>query len=139
MPASDQLMPELFPRWFIDWAGSVTLFELLIYALAIAAVLRWGKRWWRGVVAGATGILAVAKTIDSIQGLTAFMAATTATLAGQVDLIAEIHHESMYNNETSMKDAVVRTELGVKAAVEVAAANTESLAAIRVEIAALKH
>ncbi|WP_104084259.1 hypothetical protein [Cryobacterium sp. Y11] len=120
MPAPAELMPELFPAWFTAWASSVTLIELLIYALAIAAVLKWGKRWWRGVVAVATGILAVAKTLDSIQGLTAFMAATTATLADQTKTMATqdhqlvgIYHETHKNDGSSIKDAGLRTEEAV--------------------------
>ena len=113
-------MPDLFPAWFIAWAGSVTLLELLIYALAIAAVLKWGKRWWLALVAAAQAFLAFAATLASIRGLTAFMAATTATLADQTKTMADqnerivgIYHETHKNDGSSLKDAGDRTERAV--------------------------
>ena len=120
-------MPDLFPAWFIAWAGSVTLLELLIYALAIAAVLKWGKRWWFALVTAAQAFLAFAATLASIRGLTAFMAATTSTLASQTDTLATqsksmadqnerivgIYHETHKNDGSSLKDAGDRTERAV--------------------------
>ena len=120
MPAPDPMMPELFPKWFIEWAGSVTLLELLFYALAIAAAIRWGRRWGAAVVAGAKGIVAFAATLASIRGLTAFIARTDATLADQTktmaaqsDKIAGIFHETHNNDGSSIKDSGERTELAV--------------------------
>ena len=120
MPVPAELMPELVPVWFTDWAASVTLLEVLIWLLVVGAVLKWGKKWWRTVVAVATGILSVATTLDSIHGLTAFMAETTATLATQSEIleaqdakIAGIYHETHRNDGSSIKDAGDRTELAV--------------------------
>ena len=120
-------MPELFPAWFIAWAGSVTLLELLIYALAIAAAIKWGRKWGLALVAAAQAFLAFAATLASIRGLTAFMARTdqtlahqsetlasqTETLAAQDARIAGIYHETHQNDGSSIKDAGDRTELAV--------------------------
>lgn len=52
-------------------------------------------------------------TVNAITGLPEFMDRTDATLAGQDQKIAEIHHEVHFNNGTSVKDAATRTEKAV--------------------------
>ena len=118
-----------------DWAsvlfGDMAAVEVFLWIVAVGGLIALAIKLW-------PVLSRFVRTVNSITQLPEFMDRTDATLKAQDALIKEIHHESMYNDETSMKDAVRRTELGVKAAVKVAVAHTESLDAIRAEIAELK-
>ncbi|WP_223690119.1 hypothetical protein [Leifsonia poae] len=95
------------PGWFIDWAGDVTLAQVVIW-IAIIVFLIWilRKSW--------PGLRAAIKLTDILSALPAFMEQTKNTLSEQDQKIAEIHHETHNNNGSSIKDSTDRIELGVR-------------------------
>jgi len=112
--------PGVMPPAIEEFMQGVTLFEIVVWLLGAFVVIRWGPKWWRSLRAIATGFLAVARTLDSIHGLTEFMESTTETLASQSKTlatqdsrIAGIYHETHKNDGSSIKDSGDRTELAV--------------------------
>lgn len=85
------------------------LLPLAIVIAAIVVLFLIG----RGVYRAWPVIKQFVLTVNAITGLPEFMERTDATLAGQNQKIAEIHHEVHFNNGSSVKDAAVRTEKAV--------------------------
>lgn len=116
------------PEWFTAWAESVSLFELGVWLSGVLAVFLFVKRGWPTVKKFATSLSRFVQMVDSVAGLPAFIERTDATLSDQTETLAvqgdtleaqdvkiqEIHHELSWNQETSVKDAVRRIEMGVK-------------------------
>jgi hypothetical protein len=95
----------ILPGWMqttLLWAAILTVFLTFV-----AAVTGFVKKVWPALKLFIT-------TVDSLNDLPRFMVTTAASLAAQDTKIAEIHHEVNYNDESSVKDAVARVELGVK-------------------------
>lgn len=126
--------PGVIPPELEEFLHGVTLFEIVFWCVVAFVVIKWGRKWWRALVATARGFLAVAATLESIHGLTDFMARTDATLADQDLKIADMHHELSYNKETSVKDAIRRVELGVKGLYDRADASDKSDQELRDEL-----
>lgn len=140
--------PGVIPPWVEELLQTVTAFDIVLWGAVVFVALKWGRKWWRAIVAGAKMILAVAKTLESIHGLTDFMARTDKTLADQSGTLAaqdikieSIHHETHHNNGSSLKDAQKRTEeaverieLGVKGLYDRADASDQSDQELRDEL-----
>lgn len=87
------------PVW-ADLFGTVTAVEVIAWLVAAALlvlIIRKTWPWFRKAV----------RLVDALAELPDFMERTD-------QRIKEIHHEVHYNDETSVKDAVSRVELGVK-------------------------
>lgn len=82
------------------WLASINLLQIAVVICALYVIGRLLMRFW-------PWLRKAMLLIDSLGALPAYMERTDKQ-------IAEIHHETAYNNETSMKDAVRRVELGVK-------------------------
>lgn len=130
------------PAWFIEWAESVNLWGILLIISGLIAVIAgvrvFVKKGWPWLKAFAKAVINTAQIIDSVKGLPDFIERTDAanadvraTLAGQDQKIAEIHHEVHYNNGSSVKDAVRRVETGVAGLYDEIADLKEADAAIR--------
>jgi hypothetical protein len=114
-------MPTWVPDWFLDWAHSVTLFDLLLWVVAGVGIVLFIRKGWPWLRKTATAITNFATIVDSVQGLPAFikrtddgMAAQSVTLAEHTEKIDGIYHETHKNDGSSIKDATVRLEEGVK-------------------------
>lgn len=116
------------PEWFTAWAETVSLFDAILWLAAVVAVFLFVKRGWPAVKKFANALFAFVKIVDSVAGLPAFIERTDDTLAEQTETLAvqgdtleaqdvkiqEIHHELSWNQESSVKDAVRRVEMGIK-------------------------
>lgn len=94
----------------VDWQvflESINLFQIAVVIMALYVTSRLLMRFW-------PWLRALMALTEALGKLPTFMAATTQTLAAQNVKIDVMHHELSYNNETSVKDAVRRVELGVK-------------------------
>lgn len=89
------------------WLERFNLFQVAVVIVALYVISRLLMRFW-------PWLRKVMALTEALGKLPAFMAITTATLAAQDVKIDEIHHETQYNNETSLKDSVLRAELGIK-------------------------
>lgn len=117
----------------IDWTvlAGINLFQIAVAICALWIVGRLLMRFWpwlRKVMALTSALALLPTLIVPLGQLPAFMKDTSLHLKeqkGKIDeihtsldeqdaKIAEIHHETSYNNETSMKDALRRVELGVR-------------------------
>jgi len=74
------------------------------------------------------------RLVDALAQLPDFIDRTDKTLAGQDMKIEQIHHEVNYNNGSSVKDAVSRIELGMKATYDQISELNEADAAIRADL-----
>lgn len=102
------------PAWLRDWLHAVTLWDIVLWVVAAAAIVLFVKRGWPALKKFAARLSAFIRTVDAIVGLADFIKRTDATLHAQNKKIAEIHHETHNNNGSSVKDSVDRIELGVK-------------------------
>jgi hypothetical protein len=92
---------KLTPPWLLPFV-IVTFVLVLLFMLG------------RGLYRAWPAIKQFVLTVNAITGLPEFMERTDATLAGQDEKIAEIHHEVHFNNGSSVKDSAVRTEQAVE-------------------------
>ena len=113
----------------VDWTflESISLFQIAVVILAMWVVFKLLLRFW-------PFLRKVMDFTSTLSKLAPFMERTDATLAAQDKKIADIHHELSYNNETSVKDALRRVELGVKGLYDRADAADQSDAEIREEL-----
>lgn len=114
----------------VDWQGfleSINLFQIAVVIVALYVISRLLMRFWPWL----RKLMALTEALGK---LPTFMAATTETLASQNVKIDVVHHELSYNNETSVKDALRRVELGVKGLYDRADAADKSDAEIREEL-----
>jgi len=91
------------PTWLgVDWSwlAKINLLQVAVVVIALWVIGKLLVKFW-------PWLRKVMRLVDSLGGLPQYMERTDRR-------IEEIHHEARYNNETSMKDAVRRTELGVK-------------------------
>jgi len=106
---------EMIPPWLVQWSHTVTLFDLIVWALFIVGgiifIKKKGGKW---LVEFAKAILATAKVIDHVKVLPGFVERTDARFGVLEGKIAEIHHETHKNDGSSIKDAVDRIETGVQ-------------------------
>jgi hypothetical protein len=102
------------PRWIIELLEAVNLWEALIWIVGVGAALAWlirfGPRAWRGAKALAKGFLNAADILAAVQGLPAFIDRADRRHAALEQKVGEIHHEVHYNNGSSIKDSQLRTE-----------------------------
>lgn len=97
----------------IDWTliTPVSLWQTIatiaVIIVAFFIIVRLLMRFW-------PWLRKVMELTAALAQLPAFITRTDQTLREQDEQIAEIHKETNYNGETSMKDAVRRVELGVK-------------------------
>ena len=124
----------VLPPWLVDLLAATTLLQVAAGVAFLIGAYFLLRRMWRWLKRAAAAITTLSATIDSVHGLTDFINRTDTTLERQDKLINEIHHESMYNNETSMKDAIVRTELGQKAGVLQARALADAVERLRADL-----
>ena len=114
-----------------DWArvlfGDTSAVEVIGWILAFAVLMTLLVKLW-------PVLSRFVRTVNSITQLPEFIDRTDATLKAQDALIVEMHHELSYNNETSLKDALLRTELGQKASVAQAQALAESVDQLRADL-----
>jgi len=91
------------PIWAgIDWSwlASINLLQVAIIIIALYVIVRLLVKFW-------PWLRKFMRLVDALGALPQYMERTDRR-------IEEIHHEARYNNETSMKDAVRRTEMGVR-------------------------
>lgn len=87
------------PTWLETILGDTTALQLIFWVVAIVSLLAVVLRIWP--------VLSKAVTIiNAVSGLPAFIARTD-------EKIDQIHHETHYNDGSSMKDALERLEEGV--------------------------
>ena len=117
----------------IDWTilAGINVFQIAVVFCALWVIVRLLMRFWpflRKVMALTSALALLPTLIGPLGQLPDFMKTTGealtaqkgkieeihASLNEQDEKIAEIHHETSYNNETSMKDALRRVELGVR-------------------------
>jgi hypothetical protein len=101
------------PSWLTDWLKTVSLWDIVLWVAAAAAVILFLKKGWPALRRFAAAFLNFAKMVDAVAGLPAFIARTDATLTAQDARIAEIHHETHKNDGSSIKDSSDRTEAAV--------------------------
>ena len=105
------------PPGFQEWAESVSLWQAVGWTTGIAAfvvfVVFMRKKGWPWLLGTARAILTFARVVDAVQGLPDFIDRTDSTLEEQNKKISEIHHEVHFNDGSSVKDAVIRTEQDV--------------------------
>ena len=105
------------PPGFQEWAESVSLWQAVGWTTGIVAafvaVRLFVRKGWPALKKFARAVLTFAHVVDAVQGLPAFIDRTDATLEEQNERIAEIHHEVHFNDGSSVKDAVIRTEQDV--------------------------
>lgn len=109
------------------WLAQINLFQIAVVIVALYVISRLLMRFW-------PWLRKVMELTAALSQLPTFMAATTATLAAQDTKIEEIHHEVNYNNGGSVKDAVSRVELGVKALFDRADASDQADIDLREEL-----
>ena len=99
-------MPDI-PDWLQQWLKTVSLWDLALWVVGATAAVWLIRRFIT------KGWPALKRFASAILHLPRFIERTDATLAGQDQKIAEIHHEVHFNNGSSVKDAAVRTEAAV--------------------------
>lgn len=109
------------------WLAQINLFQIAVVIVALYVIARLLMRFW-------PWLRKVMDLTAALAQLPKFMTDTTATLAAQDTKIDVVHHELSYNNETSVKDALRRVELGVKGLYDRADAADLSDAEIREEL-----
>ncbi|MBO1739658.1 hypothetical protein [Leifsonia sp. TF02-11] len=109
-------MPDI-PDWLQQWLKTVSAWDVALWVLglvlAVWLIRRFITKGWPALKRFAKAVLHFANIVDAVQGLPKFIERTDATLAGQDQKIAEIHHEVHFNNGSSVKDSAVRTEEAV--------------------------
>lgn len=129
------------PEWLSAWLDQISGLELVLAVAAIIAVIVWLWRTkpWRGVVAVARGIVQGTQILESVKDLPRFIEKTEQQLDS-------IYHETHFNNGSSIKDAVTRTESVVNQMKQQLDATTgtvntvaETVAVIEEEIPKLKQ
>ena len=108
------------PEWFLNWARTVTLFDVLLWVAVAVGVVLFIRKGWPWLRKMATAVLNFATIVDSVQGLPEFIKRTddgmteqSATLSEHTEKIDGIYHETHKNDGSSIKDATVRLEEGV--------------------------
>jgi len=114
---------EIDPTVPIDWTFlmGINLFQVAVVCVFLWVICRLLMRFWPWLrkVMNFTNALAklpdfIVRVDDTLQKQDKKIDEIHTSLTGQDAKIAEIHHETSYNNETSMKDALRRVEMGVK-------------------------
>jgi hypothetical protein len=121
------------PDWFLDWAHTVTLFDVLLWVTVAAGVILFIRKGWPWLRKTATAILNFATIVDSVQGLPAFIERTDAGMAEQSKKIDGIYHETHNNDGSSIKDSTGRLEVGVAGLYEEIASLRDADQSIRAE------
>jgi hypothetical protein len=102
------------PDWFMGWARTITLFDVLLWVAGLVAVVAFIKKGWPSLKAFATALLHFVQIVDAVQGLPDFIIRTDDTLARQDVKIQGIFHETHKNDGSSIKDSQDRTEATIK-------------------------
>jgi len=71
------------PDWFMGWARTITLFDVLLWVAGLVAVVAFIKKGWPSLKAFATALLHFVQIVDAVQGLPDFIIRTDDTLARQ--------------------------------------------------------
>lgn len=88
------------PQGFIDWLSTISVWDVISWAIIIGVILRFiFRKGWRSVTALAKGVMSADKILDAVKDLPDDMA----DLKTQV---ADIHHEMYNNSGDSLRDQV---------------------------------
>lgn len=103
------------PSWLVAWLQAVSVWDLILMAVAGAGIVVFIRRkGWRTVKAMARGILNAAEILEAVQGLPEFIQRTDDRLGEHTRQLKNSHDSNLRDDITTAIDAALRVEESVE-------------------------